>query len=183
MWHITTQKYGANALGLRRVVEPGCYETSWQWLHKLRRAMVRPGRDRLSGYVQVDETYVGGRKKGGKRGRGAEGKALVVIGVEDKAPKGIGRIRLLHVADASAKSLGGFMQAMIEPGSVVRTDDWSGYTKLPTLGYKREVLPLYETQASSSRCLSAQAVASWHIPRRSQAYAPCLLSGRVHIPL
>jgi len=107
MWHITTQKYGANALGLRRVVEPGCYETSWQWLHKLRRAMVRQGRDRLSGYVQVDETYVGGRKKGGKRGRGAEGKALVVIGVEDKAPKGIGRIRLQHVADASAKSLGG----------------------------------------------------------------------------
>lgn len=144
MWHITTQKYGANALGLRRVVEPGCYETSWQWLHKLRRAMVRQGRDRLSGYVQVDETYVGGRKKGGKRGRGAEGKALVVIGVEDKAPKGIGRIRLQHVADASAKSLGGFMLAMIEPGSVVRTDDWSGYTKLPTLGYKREVLPSME---------------------------------------
>jgi len=66
MWHITTQKYGTNALGLRRVVEPGCYETSWQWLHKLRRAMVRVGRDRLSGCVQVDETYVGGRKKGGK---------------------------------------------------------------------------------------------------------------------
>ncbi len=144
MWHITTQKYGANALGLRRVVEPGCYETSWQWLHKLRRAMVRPGRNQLSGYVQVDETYVGGRKKGGKRGRGAEGKALVVIGVEDKAPKGIGRIRLQHVADASAESLGGFVQAMIEPGSVVRTDDWSGYTRLSTLGYKREVLPSME---------------------------------------
>jgi hypothetical protein len=144
MWHITTQKYGANALGLRRVVEPGCYETSWQWLHKLRRAMVRPGRDRLSGYIQVDETYVGGHKKGGKRGRGAEGKALVVIGVEDKAPKGIGRIRLQHVADASAESLGGFVQAMIEPGSVVRTDDWSGYTRLPTLGYNREVFPSME---------------------------------------
>lgn len=144
MWHITTQKYSTNALGLKRVVEPGCYETSWQWLHKLRRAMVRPGRDRLSGCVQVDETYVGGRKKGGKRGRGAEGKALVVIGVEDKAPKGIGRIRLQHVADASAECLGGFVQAMIEPGSVVRTDDWPGYTKLPTLGYKREVLPSME---------------------------------------
>lgn len=144
MWHITTQKYGANALGLRRVVEPGCYETSWQWLHKLRRAMVRPGRDRLSGCVQVDETYIGGRKKGGKRGRGAEGKALVVIGVEDKAPKGIGRIRLQHVADASAESLGGFVQAMIEPGSVVRTDDWPGYAILPSLGYKREVFPSME---------------------------------------
>ena len=141
MWHITAQKYGANALGLKRIVDPGCYETSWQWLHKLRRAMVRPGRDRLSGFVQVDETYIGGRKKGGKRGRGAEGKALVVIGVEDKAPKGIGRIRLQHVADASAKSLGGFVQVMIEPGSTVRTDGWSGYDRLPTLGYKWEVLP------------------------------------------
>jgi len=139
MWHITTQKYGANALGLRRVVEPGCYETSWQWLHKLRRAMVRPGRDRLSGCVQVDETYVGGRKSG-KRGRGAEGKALVVIGVEDKSPNGIGRIRLKHVADASAESLGGFVQEMIERGSIVRTDDWLGYARLPTLGYRWEVL-------------------------------------------
>lgn len=141
MWHITTQKYGANALGLRRVVEPGCYETSWQWLHKLRRAMVRPGRDRLCGSIQVDETYIGGRKRGGKRGRGAEGKALVVIGVEEKAPKGIGRIRLQHVEDASSESLGGFVHAMIEPASLIRTDDWQGYAGLPTLGYKWEVVP------------------------------------------
>lgn len=143
MWHITTQKYGANALGLQRVVEPGSYETSWQWLHKLRRAMVRPGRERLSGRIQVDETYIGGRKTG-KRGRGAEGKALVVIGVEDKSPKGIGRIRLKHVPDASAESLGGFVQEMIEKGSIVRTDDWLGYVRLPTLGYQREVLPSLE---------------------------------------
>ena len=106
--------------------------------------MVRPGRDRLSGCVQVDETYIGGRKKGGKRGRGAEGKALVVIGVEDKSPKGIGRIRLQHVADASAESLGGFVQAMVEPGSVIRTDGWPGYAGLPGLGYKREVFPSME---------------------------------------
>lgn len=143
MWHITTQKYGANALGLTRVLEPGCYETSWQWLHKLRRAMVRPGRDRLCGCVQVDETYVGGRKSG-KRGRGAEGKALVAIGVEDKTPKGMGRIRLQHLKDASGESLGGFVQAMIEPGSIVRTDDWRGYNNLSSLGYQREVLPSAE---------------------------------------
>ena len=140
IWHITTQKYGANALGLNRVIEPGCYETSWQWLHKLRRAMVRPGRDRLCGCVQVDETYVGGRKSG-KRGRGAEGKALVAIGVEDKTPQGMGRVRLQHLQDASVKSLGGFVQTMIEPGSIVRTDDWRGYNTLSSLGYQWEVLP------------------------------------------
>jgi transposase-like protein len=91
----------------------------------------------------VDETYVGGPKSG-KRGRGAEGKALVVIGVEDKVLNGIGRIRLKHVADASAQSLGGFVQEMIERGSIVRTDDWRGYASLPTLGYQREVLPPME---------------------------------------
>ena len=143
IWHITTQKYGANALGLNRVIEPGCYETSWQWLHKLRRAMVRPGRDRLCGCVQVDETYVGGRKSG-KRGRGAEGKALVAIGVEDKTPQGMGRVRLQHLQDASGKSLGGFVQTMIEPGSIVRTDDWRGYNTLPNLDYQWEVLPPVE---------------------------------------
>ena len=143
MWHITTQKYGANALGLTRVLEPGCYETSWQWLHKLRRAMVRLGRDRLCGCVQVDETYVGGRKSG-KRGRGAEGKALVAIGVEDKTPKGMGRIRLQHLRDASGESLGGFVQAMIEPGSIVQTDNWRGYNNLSSLRYQREVLPSEE---------------------------------------
>ena len=140
MWHITNQKYGANALGLQRMVGPGCYETSWVWLHKLRRAMVRPGRDRISGKVQVDETYIGGRRKG-KRGRGAEGKALVAIAAEDKPPNGIGRIRLQHVANASAESLGAFVQASIAPGSIIVTDDWLGYNKLPALGFKRQVLP------------------------------------------
>ena len=103
IWHLISQKYGANALGLQRVLGFGSYRTAWIWLHKLRRAMVRPGRDRLSGKVEVDETYVGGEKSG-KRGRGAEGKALVVRAVEVK-DKRIGRIRLKRVADASAVSL------------------------------------------------------------------------------
>lgn len=78
MWYMTNQKYGVNALGLKRALGLGSYRTAWTWMHKLRRAMVRPGRDRMSGVIEVDETYIGGAKEG-KRGRGAYGKALVVV--------------------------------------------------------------------------------------------------------
>lgn len=134
MWHITSQKYGTNALGLQRVLSLGSYHTAWQWLHKLRRAMVRPNRDRLTGTIEVDETYVGG-KKPGKRGRGAAGKALVGIAVEDKGDEGIGRIRLWHLQDASSASLSSFVQSIAEPGSVIRTDDWPGYSELTDIGF------------------------------------------------
>jgi hypothetical protein len=139
MWYITSQKYGANALGLKRVLGLGSYQTAWEWLHRLRRAMVRPGRDRLGGVIEVDETYVGG-KKTGPRGRGAQGKTLVVVAVEDKTPDGIGRIRLQLAPDASAASLGPAVQAMAKPGSMIRTDDWDGYIKLTGLGYSRQVV-------------------------------------------
>jgi len=135
MWHITGQKYGANALGLQRVLNLGSYHTAWQWLHKLRRAMVRPGRDRLSGVVEVDETYVGG-KKPGKRGRGAAGKALVGIAVEDKGKEGIGRIRLGHLEDASGASLTPFVKGVVQPCSTIRTDDWLGYNGLSDSGFQ-----------------------------------------------
>ena len=138
MWHVTTQKYGANALGLQRVLGLGSYRTAWTWMHKLRRAMVRPGRDRLSGTIEVDETYIGG-KKPGKRGRGAAGKALVVIAAQ-KDGKKIGRIRLKRVPDASAESLESAVTAAAEPGCVLRTDGWAGYTGLRKLGYTHKVV-------------------------------------------
>jgi transposase-like protein len=138
VWWVTSQKNGASALGLQRALGVGCYKTAWTWLHKLRRAMVRPGRDRLSGTVQVDETYVGGEKPG-KRGRGAAGKALVVI-VAEEDDEITGRIRLKRVLDASGKSLEGATQEAVEPGSVVKTDAWKGYSGLPSLGYKHEVI-------------------------------------------
>ena len=84
MWGVTSQKLGMSALGLKRELGLGSYRTAWTWLHKLRRAMVRPGRDRLSGTVEVDEIYIGGVKKG-KRGRGADGKALVLYFVSSVA--------------------------------------------------------------------------------------------------
>jgi transposase-like protein len=132
-----SQKYGANALGLQRVLSLGSYHTAWEWLHKLRRVMVRPGRERLSGTVEVDETYVGG-EKAGKRGRGAAGKTLVMVAVEDtgaEGKKGIGRIRLHRVANANAKNLESFIETNIESGSTVRTDAWSGYGQIEQKGY------------------------------------------------
>jgi transposase-like protein len=138
IWHLTSQKYGANALGLQRILDLGSYQTAWTWLHKLRCAMVRPGRDCLSGTVQVDEAYIGGEKPG-KRGRGATGKALVVVMVEIKE-ENIGRIRLRRVPDASGPNLEGAVKESVDPGSTVYTDGWGGYGQLSELGYKHEVV-------------------------------------------
>lgn len=139
MWYVTNQKQGVSALGLQRMMGLGSYRTAWSWLHKLRCAMVRPGRDRLSGVVEVDEAYIGGAKPG-KRGRGAAaGKALVVIAAQ-KDGKRIGRIRLKHVADASAKSLNEAVKESVESNSIVRTDHWNGYNQLQKLGYNHDVI-------------------------------------------
>lgn len=143
MWHITSQKYGANALGLQRILGLGSYHTAWNWLHKLRRAMVRPGRDRLSGIVEVDETYIGGERPG-KRGRGAAGKVLVVIAAALDGTR-IGRIRLTRVADASADSLCAAVVSAVDPGSLVRTDGWDGYAPLSRMGYGHEAVNLTAT--------------------------------------
>lgn len=138
IWHIVSQKNGVSAKGLQRVLGFKRYETIWVWLHKLRAAMVRPGRDRLSGVVEVDETYIGGEKQG-KRGRGAAGKSLVVIAVEDKG-NNIGRIRLRRVPNASSESLIAAVKDSIESGSIVRTDGWTGYKPLTAEGFDHVVM-------------------------------------------
>ena len=133
MWFITSQKYGASALGLQRVLGLGSYNTAWNWLHKLRRAMVCPGRDRLTGVVEVDETYVGGVGTGA-RGRGSERKSIVAIAVEVRG-RGMGRIRMSVIPDVSSKSLEGFILNNVEKGSEVRSDGWSGYNGVEKSGY------------------------------------------------
>ena len=137
MWFVTSQKNGVSALGLQRVLGLGSYETAWTWLHKLRRAMVRPGRDCLTGAIEVDETYVGGPEEG-KRGRQTETKAIVAVAAE-KSGRGIGRIRLRRIEDVSADSLLPFVQGAVVPGSVVHTDGWSGYSGLAAAGYQHQV--------------------------------------------
>jgi transposase-like protein len=138
MWYVTSQKSGVSALGLQRVLGLGSYHTAWAWLHKLRRAMVRPGRDRLTGTVQVDETYLGGERPG-TGGRGAAGKSLVVIAAEQDGAR-TGRIRLRRVPDASVRSLHGAITEAVEVGSVIETDGWAGYYGLDSVGYDHRII-------------------------------------------
>lgn len=151
MWAVTSQKNGASAMGIQRELGLGSYDTAWTWLHKLRRAMVRPGRDRLAGVVEVDETFWGRQEKG-MRGRQTESKVLVVIAAQEDG-KGIGRIRMRRIPDASAQSLMPFVEEAIEPGSLVHTDGWSGYDPLEGKGYRHRITFLKGRKESASDLL------------------------------
>jgi|SRR5437660_2596024 len=140
IWYVTSQKNGASAMTVQRVLGLGSYRTAWTWLHKLRRAMVRPGRDRLRGELEVDESFVGGEESG-YEGRGAQTKALVVIAAEQNG-RGTGRIRMARIPDASKRYLHGFIQQAVEPGSVVHTDGWASYGGLDAMGYGHRVTRL-----------------------------------------
>lgn len=137
MWYVVGQKNGISAKGVQRILGFTRYETVWLWMHKLRRAMVRPGRDKLSGLVEVDEVFIGGVHKG-KRGRGSEGKTLVLIAVEDKG-KHIGRIRLNQIKDASSSSIMVAIRESIDTGSTIRTDGWRSYSSLAREKYNHIV--------------------------------------------
>ena len=151
IWWVTSQKNGVSALGLQRVLGLGSYETAWTCLHKLRHAMVRPGRDKLSGQVEVDETYLGGLEEG-VRGRKTEKKALIAVGAEENG-KAIGRIRICQIKDASSASLHPFIANNIESGSIIHTDGWEGYSGLDKKDYSHKVTVLRGKKESASELL------------------------------
>ena len=151
MWWVTTQKNGASALGLQRVLGLKSYETAWTWLHKFRRAMVRPGRDLLVGRVEVDECYLGGLEEGLPVRLNLK-KALVVVAAQEDGP-GIGRIRMRQIVDASAESLMPFVRDSVVTGSVVHTDGWPGYLPLEKNGYDHEVTVLRRKKKTPSELL------------------------------
>jgi transposase-like protein len=138
IWWLTGQKNGTSAVNIQRIMGLGSYKTAWSWLHKLRRAMISPGRDNLSGTIEIDETFIGGEKPG-KRGRGSEGKSLVVIAVEVKGTR-IGRIRLHRVVNSSSESLHYAIEQMVNKGSLIKTDGWKGYNGLESIGYAHEIV-------------------------------------------
>jgi len=136
-WHITSQKNGASAVSLQQELGLGSYMTAWTWLHKLRRAMVRPGRERLRGTVEVDEAYWGNDEEV-TNGRLTEDKAIIAVAAEEDG-KGIGRIRLRSIPDVTRASLHGFIAEVIEPGSTIRTDGWNAYMGLESYVHDRQV--------------------------------------------
>jgi transposase-like protein len=137
-WMFAAQKDGVSALSLQRALEIGSYPTAWAMLHRLRSVLVRPGRDLLSGIVEVDETYIGGEEPGLRGGRAKGKKSLVAVAVEVRQPRGYGRCRMAILDDASATSLHRFVSENVEPGSTVITDAWQGYRRIDTLGYTHE---------------------------------------------
>lgn len=137
MWQVASQKNGVRALGLQRARGLGNYKTAWALLHKLRRALIRPGRDRLSGVVEVDETYWGAEESG-VRGRQSVRKALIIVAAQADG-KGIGRIRLRHIPDSKRATLHGFIVAAIEPGSTVIGDGLQAYRELEGYVHDRQI--------------------------------------------
>jgi len=134
-WMFATGKDGVSAQSLQRELEIGSYQTAWAMLHRLRAVLVRPGRDLLTGTVEVDETFIGGDEPGLRGGRAKGKKSLVGVAVEIPQPRGYGRCRMAILADGSSASLHRFVTDHVEPGATVITDAWQGYHGIDKLGY------------------------------------------------
>lgn len=135
-WFVTSQKTGVSAQGLQRLLGFGSYETARAWLHKLRRAMVRPDRERLAGVVEVDQSFMGGVSHG--HDGASSHKAPVTIAVERDANDRIGRIRMELADRPNTLDMIEFTRRIAEPGSVIRTDGHNVWKRLHGLGYTHE---------------------------------------------
>ena len=153
-WYMTSAKNGVAAATMQRLLGFGSYQTSWSMLHRFRTAMVRPNRDKLSGDVEVDEVFFGGVKPG-RRGRGAEGKALALVAVELRSPKGFGRCRMRVVDDASAVSIRQFLHDFVEPGSTIVTDGFASYPTAAAETWAVRALNLAASGSTASTALPA----------------------------
>jgi len=137
IWWMIAQKIGVSATGLQSILGIGSYKTAWIWLHKLRVLMILPNREKLSGKVEIDETFIGGAVEG-KRGRGSDNKSIVIIAIE-VLPKGTGRVRLELIPNAQGKTLLGFIETNVEPGTTIVTDGWKGYSQIKDKGFEHKV--------------------------------------------
>lgn len=132
---MTTGTPGISAVQLQRQLGLSRYQTAWMMLHKLRRAMVNPERNMLTGEVEVDECEVGGREVGRRGGRQTAAKAAQVVVAVEVRGQGSGRVRMRVIPDASGETLTAFITDNVEPGAIVHTDGWMGYAPLTKKGY------------------------------------------------
>lgn len=115
-----TAKSGTSALALQCDLEIGSYQTAWAMLYRLRSVLARPGRERLTSTVEVDETYIGGEEPGLSGGRTKGKKVLTGVAVETFPSGALGRCRTTPLTDASPNSLNAFVREHVEPGVTAR---------------------------------------------------------------
>jgi transposase-like protein len=180
MWLMMAQKTGLSARNLCDTYGFGSYQTAWGWLQKLRSVMVRSGRDRLAGRVEVDETYLGGKKEG-KRGRGAEGKTLVLLAVEGDATK-LGRVRFRCTESADTETAERFVRDYVEVGAQVVTDGLPIYNGLASAGFDhRSHVMVQDIEGAREQLQHAHLVVSllkrWLAGTHQGAVTPAHLQG------
>ena len=158
MWYLTNQKNGVSALGMQRLLGLGSYQTAWAILHRLRYVMINPERDKLSGLVEVDETFVGGVVNINQQDKK---KFVVLVAIELIEPKGFGRIRLRQVDKATKNNVEQFITDVIEPNSQIHTDGSAIYGSVDNMGYSRKKtvhlgsnIPAHETMPGVHRVAS-----------------------------
>ena len=142
-WYMVASKQWVSAIELSSILQEN-QKTVWTWLHKLRKVMILPNRNRLSGNVEVDEVFIWWTKSW-KRGRWAEGKQKVVVAVEvnkDKMNKKwlirwTWRTRMSVIPNCWQQTLKKFIVENIEQWSTLYTDKWDGYNNIESSGYSR----------------------------------------------
>jgi transposase-like protein len=157
-WFVTSSKNGVSAKSLEQQLGFGSYETAWAWLHKLRRAMVRTGRDQLRGVVELDETFIGGVSVG-KPGASTD-KVPVQIAVEIIGTRKLGRVRFAVATKPGSRELVDFACQVIEPGATIRTDGSRTLRQLGDLGYTHEYVTGYNAEDRDTVLPGAHLVAS-----------------------
>lgn len=158
VWWATNQKSGLSALGLQRMLGLGSYQTAWTCLQKLRRAMIRPDREKLNGPIELDETYVGGHRRGGKY---KENKASVLIAAEINGA-GIGRIRVRQIRKDATGAMLNFVEQSVAPGAIILTDGQQAFAMLRPLGFDHRptILKGHGKEASKAMLPRVHRVAS-----------------------
>ncbi|MEO7234897.1 MAG: IS1595 family transposase, partial [Lapillicoccus sp.] len=143
VWFVTSSRNGVSARGLQDVLGFRSYETAWAWLHKLRRAMVRPERELLGTeagvVVELDQSFLGGRSTG--RLGASSDKVPITIAVERARDGRLGRVRLELADKPGGLDMITFAGEVIAPGATIHTDGARVFTRLADLGYGHHATP------------------------------------------